>query len=368
MLGLVVVGVLFFRIVTSVILRRDHNAFGDERLREARASLDFPALTEQPAVVLVGTSNIEAGIDPRIVQSVLDRDRHLEVWNYGVGGLTSLNWRLFGERIAERFERAHAKAALTVVEFCPFQFTFAAKKRNDVDAVDRDLAQVGGPSDFAAASISLERKARVASLRYLLGGVPSSAVTGWAAAEWRKATGHRDELGRASDVLHAAFAEVDPSAAAHVRGWPAQSHGYVTLCDLAPKACDEYYAIVRKPEHLKASLARYEDCCDIVQLRFDREQIDEFLELVRRFQQISTKVALVVMPQHVALRRPDDAVDRLHAMLREVEARAGVPMIDLSNPAEISADDFKDVTHVNPTTGAPKLSALFAERVRELVR
>jgi hypothetical protein len=120
------------------------------------------------------------------------------------------------------------------------------------------------------------------------------------------------------------------------------------------------------PELLEPERQWRVESSDMLELRFDEEQVRFFIEAVRALASVSREARVVLAPRNRAWNQPTtEGRARLAAVLARIEQETGVPVIDLSDDPEFTSEDFIDVTHLNESSGRPKLSRRLAEVMAE---
>ena len=104
----------------------------------------------------------------------------------------------------------------------------------------------------------------------------------------------------------------------------------------------------------------------MLELRFDEQQVAPFIEAVSALASVSQETRVVLAPRNPAWNHPTpEGRARLAAVLALIEKETGAKVLDLAESPEFSPEDFIDVTHLNESTGRPKLSRRLAEAVAE---
>jgi hypothetical protein len=107
------------------------------------------------------------------------------------------------------------------------------------------------------------------------------------------------------------------------------------------------------------------DTGDLLELRFDERKVAAFAEAVRALAGVSERTVLLLAPRNRAWAEPSaEGRARLAGVLARLSRETGVPVVDLSEAPEFTPEDFIDVTHLNESSGRPRLSRRLAEALR----
>lgn len=328
----------------------------------------------EDAALVFGSSLIQHGFSPESFE------QHLGVpvtaYNLGFPGVDPEMQALLARRVADSFEQAGRKARLSLVEFTPLQATVArvrAQRFRELAAIKKAL--LADPLALArVARRSPEEAAHLGALR-LLGGTSPLVVKslverrlfdGPPPSWWpvpqppdpimeRRAWVERIHAGRAA-AERRGVPEWDPVRRGEVR-W---------IFDESREAYAAWARLRTAPELLEPERQWRVESSDMLELRFDEEQVRFFIEAVRALASVSRETRVVLAPRNPAWNQPTPAGRaRLATVLARIEREAGVPVLDLSDSPEFSPEDFIDVTHLNESSGRPKLSRRLAEAMAE---
>jgi hypothetical protein len=116
------------------------------------------------------------------------------------------------------------------------------------------------------------------------------------------------------------------------------------------------------PEVLKQDLEWRVETSDLLELRFDEGKVAAFSEALRALAGVSERTVLLLAPRNRAwVQLTPEGRARLNEVMARLSRDTGVPVVDLSEAPEFTAEDFIDVTHLNESSGRPRLSRRLAE-------
>lgn len=335
---------------------------GAGRVRDFLQVLPELATREDTALVF-GSSIIQHGFSPEVFEANL-RGPRVTAYNLGFPGVEPEVQRLLAHRVAEAFQRSGRRARLTVVEFTPFLATLARDRASRF----RELAQVkkallATPGDLAETALrSPEEASHLAALQ-ALGGHSPLAVT--SVLEHQLFDGLTPEE---PDTGRKALAARVRAGRARVEGrpvpeWDAVRRGEVRL--LFHETREDYLAWARlrsAPEVMEEDLAWRVESSDLLELRFDERKVAAFAEALRALAGVSERTVLLLGPRNRAwVQLTPEGRARLDEVVARLSREVGVPVVDLSEAPEFTPEDFIDVTHLNESSGRPRLSRRLAE-------
>jgi hypothetical protein len=346
---------------------------GSDRLKDFLGFL--PELAQREDAVLVfGSSIIQHGFSPAAFEQQLGAP--VTAYNLGFPGVDPLMQALLARRVAESFERSGHKARLTVVEFTPFQATLArgrAQYFREHSAVKTAL--LANPLELAqVARRSAEEASHVGALKWM-GGTSPQVVTslleehllnGPPPSWWPVPDPEEPDTERKgwAKRLLAGRAAVEQR---EVPEWDALRRGEVRLVfDETREAYTAWARLRSTPEMLEQNRQWRVISSDLLELRFDERQVGAFIETVRTLASVSRETRVLLAPRNTAWNQPTpEGRTRLAAVLARIERETGVPVVDLAESPEFGPEDFIDVTHLNESSGRPKLSRRLAQAVSE---
>ncbi|MFL5350265.1 MAG: hypothetical protein ACJ8AT_36280 [Hyalangium sp.] len=335
----------------------------------------LPEISQHDDAVLVfGSSIIQHGFSPETFEQHLGTP--VTAYNLGFPGVDPEMQALLARKVADTFERSGHKARLSLVEFTPFQATLARGRapyfREHTDVKRAILAK---PLLLAQVARHSPEQASHLGALWLLGGVSPRSVKSiledrifdgptpswWPVPEprdsgsERKAWVERIHASRAA-IEHREVPEWDPVRRGEVR-W---------VFDETREAYLAWARLRSAPELLEADRQWRVDSSDLLELRFDDQQVGAFIEAVRALASVSRETRVVLAPRNRAWNQPTpEGRTRLAAVLARIERETGARVLDLAESPEFGPEDFIDVTHLNESSGRPKLSRRLAEAVAE---
>lgn len=347
---------------------------GTERLVNFLDAL--PGIAQRDDAVLVfGSSIIQHGFSPETFEQHVGAP--VTAYNVGFPGVDPETQALLARRVASTFEPTGHKARLALVEFTPFQATLArgrAVNFRELSAIKKAL--LADPLALAQiARRSPEEASHLAALRLLGGSSPKVMKSlledqlldrqqpdWWPVPESldavlleRRSWVTRIHEGRMA-AEHRQLPEWDPVHRGEVR-W---------IFDGTREDYLAWAKLRNTPEALKPDLEWRIATSDILELRFDEEQVRYFIEAVRALASVSRETRVVLAPRNPAWNQPTpEGRARLAAVLALIEKETGAKVLDLAESPEFTAEDFIDVTHLNESSGRPKFSRRLAEAVAE---
>ncbi|WP_375772186.1 hypothetical protein NR798_15295 [Archangium gephyra] len=351
------------------LLERTTSADTRARLTEGAGRVrDFlqvlPDLTaREDAALVFGSSIIQHGFSPEVFEAHL-RGPRVTAYNLGFPGVEPEVQRLLALRVAEAFQRSGHRARLTVVEFTPFQATLARGQASRF----RELAQVkqallATPGDLAQTALrSPEEASHLAALQ-ALGGNSPLAVTSLLEHQLFDGLGPEEPDAGRKALAARVRAGRDRVEGRSVPEWDAVRRGEVRL--VFDETREDYLAWARMrsaPEVLEQDLAWRVETSDLLELRFDEGKVAAFAEALRALAGVSERTVLLLAPRNGAwVRLTPEGRARLAEVVARLSREAGVPVVDLSEAPEFTPEDFIDVTHLNESSGRPRLSRRLAE-------
>jgi hypothetical protein len=356
---------------TSTPELRGQYTEGSIRLEDFLGTLPDISRRED-AVLVFGSSIIQHGFSPEAFEQHLGAPA--TAYNLGFPGVDPGMQALLARKVADAFEHTGHKARFTLVEFTPFQATLARGRSSwyrEQSAVKKAL--LADPRTFArTARRSPEEASHIGAL-WLMGGISPLSVTslletrifdGPSPSWWpvpppedpgaeRKAWVARVHAGRYA-IEHREVPEWDPVRRGEVR-W---------IFDETREAYLAWARLRSAPEVLEADRRWRVETSDLLELRFDDQQVQAFIETVRALASVSCETRVVLAPRNRAWNQPTpEGRARLAAVLARIEHETGVPVLDLAESAEFGPEDFIDVTHLNESHGRPRFSRKLAEAV-----
>jgi hypothetical protein len=333
----------------------------------------LPGLARRKDAVLVfGSSLIQHGFSPEAFEEHLGAP--VTAYNLGFPGVDPELQALLARRVAGAFEQTGRRARLSLVEFTPFQATLArgqAQAFREHAAVKKAL--LADPALLARVARRSPEEASHLGALWLMGGTSPLAVTslleqrlleGPAPSWWPVSPPREPDMERKAWVarIHEGRAAVERR---QVPEWDPQRRGEVRwLFDETREAYTAWARLRSAPEVLETERQWRVETSDLLELRFDERQVRAFIEAVRALASVSRETRVVVAPRNLAWNQPTpEGRARLAAVLALIERETGARVLDLSESPEFGPEDFIDVTHLNESSGRPKLSRRLAEEV-----
>jgi hypothetical protein len=353
--------------------KRGQAGEGTERLVGFLEALPELARRED-AVLVFGSSLIQHGFSPETFE------QHLGVpvtaYNLGFPGIDPEVQALLARRVADSFGEAGHKARLSLVEFTPLQATVArarSQRFGELASIKKALL-VDPPTLARVAWRSPEDASHLGALR-LLGGTSPLVVKslvekrifdGPTPSWWPVPEPPDEAMERRAwvDRIHAGRAAAERR---EVPEWDPVRRGEVRwIFDETREAYAAWARLRTVREVLEPELQWRVESSDLLELHFDEEQVRLFIEAVRALASVSHETRVVLAPRNPAWNRPTpEGRARLAAVLVRIERETGVPVLDLSDSPGFSPEDFIDVTHLNESSGRPKLSRRLAKAMAE---
>ncbi|WNG46003.1 SGNH/GDSL hydrolase family protein [Archangium minus] len=335
---------------------------GAERIQDFLQELPALAAREDAALVF-GSSLIQHGFSPEVFEAHV-RGPRVTAYNLGFPGVDPEVQRLLAHRVAEAFQRSGHRARLTVVEFTPFQATLArgrSAKFSEMANVKR--AMLATPGDLVETALrSPEEASHLAALQALGGNSPlaiTSMLEHQLFADPAPADPERQEL---VARMRAGRERVEQR---RVRAWDPVRRGEARL--FFDETREDYLAWVRlrtTPEILEQNLEWRVWTSDLLELHFDERKVAAFAEAVRTLAGVSERTVLLLAPRNRAwVQLTPEGRSRLAEVVARLSRDTGVPVVDLSEALEFTPEDFIDVTHLNESSGRPRLSRRLAEEL-----
>lgn len=333
----------------------------------------LPGIAEREDAVLVfGSSLIQHGFSPETFE------QHLEApataYNVGFPGVNPELQALIARKIAGAFERSGRRARLSLVEFTPFQATLArgrASRYQEHAAVKKAL--LADPLMLAQEAWRSPEGASHVGALWLTGGTSPMVVTSLLehrvhdapAPGWWPGPVPPDPDSERKAWVERIRARLATLERRQVPEWDPVRRGEVRwVFDETREAYEAWARLRSAPEVLEPDLQWRVETSDLLELRFDEQQVAAFIEAVRALAAVSRETRVVVAPRNPAWNRPTpEGRARLAAVLARIEREAGVPVLDLGESAEFGVGDFIDVTHLNESSGRTKLSRRLAAEV-----
>jgi hypothetical protein len=271
--------------------------------------------------------------------------------------------RLIDRRVCAALGDAGHRAALTALEFMPFQATY----QNATPGRDEFLAiRIALLADMPTWMASLRHPSKASQLfgMRLLGGLsPQFTVPAL-----------REALDEALEPPPMTADRALIEGVYRLDGLPRPAWNVTRRGEdrlLFPETHAPYSELTAwrtRNESLDEERQRL-GIADLAQMHFEERRVTQFIEAARALQPCSVSSHIVVFPRNTAcFSLSSDARARLEDVLGRIERATGLRVINLYEAPEFSSRDFEDCTHLNELSGKPMLSALLADRMAGLLR
>ncbi len=334
------------------------------RVTEARAALPAIVKEQKDLVMFFGSSMTRAGFSPR----QFDRDaaavgKSVKSYNYGFGGLNPYFQDFLSRRISEEFIANDRKLKLTMIEFNPFQATKTRWQRAQ-PVLDSFLTLLASdPELLEIAQDDLTRAIRLFNIKYLRSNVSAEMITSFIGRSMFPPQAHQTyqddqqtiaERRRLGQLLSAKFAEEYPNHknAAWSSSW--QGGGTIPEERSAETLAifNDYYAVTQTDNAMKNDRLSRIRSADIEELNFEPLLVEHFINIIKNFQKISQHVEVIMLPKNSAWINTTPAAEkRLAAVIKQIELATGIEMKNHQNINEITADMYRDTTHLSRYRG-----------------
>ena len=334
--------------------------------------------TDKQLVMVFGSSMVQAGFEPRVFDEVMKNKGIDSVsYNYGVGNLNPYFQEIVARRVREQFERSGRNLDLALIEFNPFQATKVRK--NAIRFTDeQNVAMLSSPQELFAETLrDPTRGIRMLTIRYLRQGFSAelfSSLPLLIASETGESepSDEEREIIRNSQRFNAEFnrhlareygTEPAPPWNPDTRGGRITKPNY---SDELLSALRDYNASRRHPYFMRQDLQRRIEGADILELDFDEELIQAFIQIVKHFQAVSDEVVVLLLPRNTDwVNYSDDVKARLNAVNQRIQRETGVELRDYQVIDVIGPEHFFDTTHLSNYDGIDIFSEFLAREFAE---
>ena len=382
--------VVLMNVFTYLAEKNAGDVFGVQRIRSIVQSLDYMAATDDPSVIMFGSSLAKEGFSPRHYdQALMQLGVSATSFNVGVGNMKPSYQLLLAKRMREAYEREGQKAGLSIIEFTPFLTTEARQVFRPFMTEQVTAVLMSSDEVNQIVTQDLEQYARMLSIKYLRNGVSAEAITGGiryligvvqmqtANAATREV--YSDEYQQRIDERKALQRQLKQHIAREhpltgkSQVWnPTTQGGLIDMTDLSEEAQEVVRKLtmnLRDPKTLGKGLDSRIECCDILELNFNEQSINEFLAIVEEFKSFSREVVIVMLPSNPMITQPHpEALVRQEALIKRVTQQSGVPIMNYQQHAEFSGEQFFDATHLSMDSGRLEFSELLAQATAKYLR
>lgn len=346
------------------------------RVVESRLQLPRVASTEEPVVMVFGSSMVQAGFSPRqFDQEMAGRGLQMKSFNFGFGGLNPFFQDYLARRIKEGFQAKDKRLTLAVIEFNPFQTT-RSRWNGALPAVDSFLTMLA--TDKEIWDITLDDPARGAllfNIRYLRNDISAEVATFYFLGKPFQASQERSKLLQDEDMqalrdelgekLNERFEEDYPDYDGKPWNWDWQGGGTIPEERSAEtlELFNQYYAAGRMDYRLDNDRINRVNCCDILEMHFEPLLIEAFIRIVKNFQQFSDRVEIILLPRNTDwIQYTTEGRLRLDETIAQIEQATGITIRDFQKIDGLSNDMFDDTTHLNRYQGAVRFTRHLADQ------
>jgi hypothetical protein len=357
-------------LLSLMIIRLEHNSI------ETIGEYDFvwlhkryvQALEALPGIlksgnkvnIVIGASDVQVGFVPQAFdQRAHELGENVVSYNFGFEGISANMVLILARRIAFEAQQSGVKPYLITLIFSPDRTTL---RRTETRFGTRDVATI--------TSVMYNRKMFFEDLLSdpetvldaffdKLGGNPGSAY-------WITETTLRRGLERFG--LPEQFKTLWDSRESHGEpAWDAKQRGaFFFNVDRKPEIARAVEEVATDERLRKDYILFHRKCCGIVDLNFDQEQIQDFIEALALLKKNSENVVFTTMPYDPRFVRPAEATLRLNETLERIHREAETPYVRINENA-LAIDDYMDVIHFN-VKGREKYSSLLATETFEKLR
>ncbi|MGE4132679.1 MAG: hypothetical protein AB7F86_13630 [Bdellovibrionales bacterium] len=332
-----------------------------ERIRESLSYLG--ALHEtRPVILLVGTSELQSGLDPMRIDSLLShRGLTTLTLNMSVDNL-GLWMPMYLARLASEIRRSGVRPKLIAVHVPLSSITKRAQNRFSVRMKSEDIASILLNRDLLFSSgLSTSDVVLTAFNKWILGERSVQKMARMA---------HMILPGRGGD-----FSEIDFSARFDL--WYSRESHPEPAWDPTRQG-QFYFNIEKEPDWVRDKiqtmqegdvylkvLNQYRKCCDYERLEISPEYLSWMEPRLAELASLTEQLVLLVLPEHPEYRRGYRSAGNLERALKEMKpsGQSEVWHFDLGQTAEPT--DFLDISHLSPS-GVIKLTDEFVDKVDRL--
>lgn len=371
------------RAVTEAIGANSQELLG--RVLEAQDGLQRLLVEDQGELVMFyGSSMTEAGFSPRwFDQHIAAMGGQVSSWNFGFGGLNPMFQEFLARRIVDDIKRHDRRLKLLLIEFNPFQTT--RTRRNLAKAIEEPYMSLLLSNGEIVEKIFEDPASglRIAEIRYLRDGVSAEAITTYFLAEPFQAPTAAADIGFEEDEAVSArvgeiFDQYFPMFEAEFPEFAdcdwcyAWKGGQALRDERSPELnalIAEYYALAQDDYRMATDRQERIDTADIINLDFDEDLVEAFIELVRVFKPVADNIEVVMLPKNDDwIQNPPEALQGLQDVVTRIERETGVRVRDFQKIDAISNEMFSDTTHLNGLDGRETFTRFLAEEYGHLLQ
>jgi hypothetical protein len=345
----------------------------------------FPSIAADRSAKLalvMGSSRVMNDFVPEVFDARLAaKGKTVRSYNLGTAHLTTPLQVVLAQHFCADLQRVGRKADLTVVDFAidwntvpRTQQPFIAAATNMVECMTgsaTSFASKGVLTPIATASLIYER--------YILHCFPAEEVTSSISRLLDRATAKDPswwfgspklidpETLRDDEIAEKLHDARELSDAPKVYEWTIRNRGYQSMAEPVRRIyIDDFLPYNTSDVQLSRQLEKEKRVSDIIELHFDDGLVRAFIDLVNELKGCSKDIVVWVLPSHPKwIVHPPEAAARFADVLARITRETGVEIIDDSASSDFGPAEFEDLSHLNRSTGARKMSALFADQVTD---
>jgi hypothetical protein len=346
----------------SAIGATGQGVFG--RVSQAREAMIKIVKEPNDLVMFYGSSMTRAGFSPRqFDRNLAQKGKQVTSFNFGFGGVNPYFQDFLSRRIAHDMQHNERRFKLVMIEFNPFQATRARWKRAQPE-IDSLLTLMASDKELMAiAQQDIARGVRLFNIKYLRAGISAEMITTYFAYAMfppKSTQIHRDDDKTAAkrQQLEQALSErfeqdypnyVDSQWSYEWRGGGTipQERSAETLA-----LFDEYYNASFTDAMMKNDRLSRIASADIEELHFEPLLIESFINTVRQFQRVSDEVKVIILPKNSKwITTTAQGNKRLAHAIAQIEAGTNIRIDNHQDIPEITADMYRDSTHLSRYRG-----------------
>jgi hypothetical protein len=318
-----------------------------ERLADLPRVLPVWAASDQPQVLVIGSSAVEQEVFTEILDAELIKaGRRERAYNLGMDSMVPDLLPRLVHFVLEAYQQGGHRPAAIVIEVSPDWFTWEPNEQMEMDY----LAHLGSPREFLSRlRQSPEDGLILFGRRYALGGFSGDYIT--------------YRLTRWLDMdVPSYFGELT------------ENQRVLALKRLPPTFTVENHGSSNDPEHATEN-QRYADSVPIVRQwladdevatisgPFREPAVQNALAAIREAQAGANKVFLLAVPRNPCF-MPAEFQQRADQLISRFVKETGASVLDFRSE-DRNCDDFEDLLHLLPLTGGPGFSRALGRTLAE---
>jgi hypothetical protein len=343
-----------------------------KRTRDLLGQLPAIAQARSPTGLAIGSSTVMFNLSPDVLDDRLhEHGRELSTFNLGLMAVVPDHLLLLARALRAEYMRTGHRSAVTIIEYQPASMTGRFQDKR-IDLLK--LAQLMNADEvFALARKNRAQASEIATIK-LFGGLGTPELSDLVSAWLSNLSRPMPTIASADPNTAEALAEerLDQQLRAvyggEVPGWDARRRGeFRRLFPETEAAYGQLLEVMTSDAKMKESLADFVNMGDVVELRFDEQQLAAFILAVRELQRFSDRVFLLTMPRNerwlqlsaAGARRSRDALER-------IRRETNVALIDFAEASDFGAGEFCDLIHLTEA-GKQRFSLQLADRLAPLL-